>query len=341
MDTATRKHVLVTGGSGFLARYCIAQLLDQGWHVRATLRDPAKAASVRADLGRTSGSSDQLDFVAADLGRDDGWDAAVAGCEYVLHVASPLSVPDASDEEFSRQARDGTLRVLRAAGRNGVRRIVVTSSSSAIAYGTGGRPTPFTEADWSEPNPADTSAYERSKLAAERAAWAWKKENPDGPELVTVCPSAIIGPVMGQDFSDSIQIIAKLFDGSLPGVPRMGFPLVDVRDVADLHVRALTAPVAANQRYIGSGPFLWMADMAKVIRNQVPAVAAKVPKRKLPDWLVRISAWFDPMVKRGLFELGKYRSLSSEKAAKDLGWTPRPVEVSIRDTVESLQALKR
>jgi dihydroflavonol-4-reductase len=167
-----------------------------------------------------------------------------------------------------RPAREGTLRVLRAAARSGVHRVVMTSSGGAISYGRGSRSTPFTEDDWSVPDPSDTSAYERSKLEAERAAWAWTAANPASAELVTICPGAVIGPAIGRQLSTSSQIITKLIDGSLPGLPRIGFPLVDVRDVADLHVRAMTAEVAAGQRYIGAGPFLWMSEIADIIRKE-------------------------------------------------------------------------
>lgn len=340
MRAASPGRVLVTGGSGFIARYCILQLLEKGWHVRTTLRDDKKAARIRAEMPGRDLADDRLHFVVADLESDEGWDQAMGECDFVLHVASPLptSTPK-DDDELLRPARDGTLRVLRHAAKHGVRRVVITSSSAAISYGYGSRSAPFTETDWSEPSPHDTSAYERSKILAERSAWAWKQNHPDGPELVAICPAAVIGPVMGKEFSPSIQIIQKLIDGSLPGLPRIGFPLVDVRDVADLHVRALTARAAANQRYLASGGFFWMAKIAEMIRSEVPAVAGRVPKLRLPDWLVRFAALFDPVLRTRLFELGKYRPLSSAKAARELGWISRPVAISIRDTVRSLETL--
>lgn len=339
MSIAAPGYVLVTGGTGFVARYCIAQLLGSGWRVRATLRNLAQAKRIENELGIKSGD-ERLEFVVANLDHDAGWDDAASGCDAILHVASPLpSATPMGDQDYLRPARDGTLRVLRAAAEHRVRRVVITSSSAAVNYGRGSVAAASTEADWSEPNPSDTSGYERSKIAAEQSAWAWKQEHPEGPEIVTICPAAVIGPVMGRDIPSSVQIISKLIDGSLPGLPRIGFSLVDVRDLADLHVRALTAPNAANQRYIGSGPFLWMDDIAGVIRAESPR--EKTPKLKLPDWIVRLAALGDPVLRSRLFELGKSRPLSSEKAIVQLGWRPRAINLTIRDTVESLNALTK
>lgn len=334
---ASQGTVLVTGGSGYIASFCIAQLLDAGWRVRTTVRDSAKASRIASELSGFTNVG-RLEFAQADLDADDGWDEAIAGCDYVLHIASPLPAANPkNDDELIRPAREGTLRILRAASRQGTRRVVMTSSCAAIGYGTGSRREPFTEDDWSVPDPADTSAYERSKIAAERAAWAWQAEHPNEVELVTICPGAVLGPSMGAHQSASTQIVGKLIDGSLPGLPRISFPIVDVRDVADLHVRALTAETAVGQRYIASGPVLWMADIADVIREEFPAMAARLPRRKLPDWLVRLSALFDPVTRSRLFELGKYRPVSNSKALRDFNWEPRPIAVTIRDTVVSLE----
>jgi len=329
--------VLVTGGSGYVASFCIVELLNAGWRVRTTVRDGAKTSRIKSELCRFA-DVDGLEFAVADLDAEDGWDEAVAGCDYILHVASPLpaAIPK-NDDELTRPAREGTLRILRAAARQGTRRVVITSSCAARCYGTGGRREPFTEDDWSVPDPADTSAYERSKIAAERAAWEWQAEQKSDVELVTICPGAVLGPSMGAHQSASTQIVGKLIDGSLPGLPRMSFPIVDVRDLADLHVRALTTQAAADQRYIASGPVLWMADIAETIRRESPSSAKRVPRRNLPDWLVRLSALFDPVTRSRLFELGKYRPVSSAKALRDFGWEPRPPATTIRDTVASLE----
>ena len=221
-----RGQVLVTGGSGYIAGFCIAQLLREGWRVRATVRSLSREAEVRTSLSSLIDPEAPLVFVAADLNDDAGWPAAANGCDYVLHVASPLPLANPkSDDELVRPARDGALRVLKAARDAGVKRVVMTSSTAAVAYGRGGRREPFTESDWSdETNRADSSAYERSKLIAERAAWAWMAAEGGALELTTICPGAVLGPVLGSDYSASIDIVKKLLDGSLPGLPRFGWP---------------------------------------------------------------------------------------------------------------------
>jgi len=332
--------VLVTGGSGYVASFCIGQLLNAGWTVRTTVRSLSREAEVRGALARLTPHGDRLSVFAADLNADAGWRAAAEGCAGVLHVASPLPLANPkSDDDLVRPARDGALRVLTAARDAGVRRVVMTSSTAAVCYGHGGRREPFTEADWSDPTDrTDSSAYERSKMIAERAAWAWLQAEGGGLELATICPGAVLGPVLGRDFSASIDIVRKLLDGSLPGLPRFGWPLVDVRDIADLHVRALTSPVAAGKRYIGAGPFYWMSDIAEVLRRDLPGAGARAPKAKLANWMVRLSATFDPVIRERLFELDKERPVSAERARTELGWAPRSNDQTILDTAKSLVA---
>jgi len=332
--------VLVTGGSGYIAGFCVAQLLREGTQVRTTVRSPARETAVRAAISKVVDAGDRLEFMAADLNADAGWREACADCSGVLHVASPIPSRNPTDDgELVRPARDGALRVLKAARDAGVRRLVMTSSTAAVAYGHGGRSQPFTEADWSDPGDrSDSSAYERSKMIAERAAWDWHSREGGALELVTVCPGAVIGPVLGGDFSASLDIVKKLIDGSLPGLPHFGWPLADVRDIADLHVRALRAPNAVGQRFIGAGAFYWMEDIARVLRDRVPEVANKVPKRRLPSWLVRLSSAFDPVVRDRLFELDKQRPVSADKAKRELGWAPRGNDDAIIDTAHSLLA---
>ncbi len=337
-----RGTVLVTGGSGYIAGFCIAQLISEGWRVRTTVRSLSREAEVRASLSQLIDLGDQLSFVAADLNADDGWPDAVAGCDYVLHVASPLPTSNPKDDdELVRPARDGALRVLKAAREAGVKRVVMTASTAAICYGRGSRDVPFTEADWSdETNRKDTSAYERSKTIAERAAWAWHKAEGGALELTTVCPGAVLGPVLGSDFSASIEIVRKLMQGDLPGLPRFGWPLVDVRDIADLHVRAMTHPAAAGERFLGAGAFYWMKDIAAVLRAQMPSDSRKVPTRGVPNWVIRLAAAFDPLVRDRLFELDKHRPCSSAKAIETLGWAPRSNDAMIVDTARSLVGQK-
>jgi len=331
------ERVLVTGGTGFIAGHSIVQALNADWRVRTTVRDLAREPALRTVIG-SHAPLDRFEVVAADLNADAGWREAATGCTYVLHIASPFpSVSPKNDAELVQPARDGTLRVLAAAREAGVRRVVMTSSTAAVAYGRGGREEPFTEADWSdETNRSDTSGYERSKTIAERAAWTWMKEQGQALKLVTICPGAVLGPVLGPDRSASIDIIARLLDGSVPGLARFGWPLVDVRDVAALHLLAMTGPGAAGQRYLAAGDFAWMSDIAGVLRERVPLLATRVPRRRLSSPLVRASALVDRAVRSRLYELGKHRAVTAEKARRELGWTPRSNQDAIVATAQSL-----
>ncbi len=326
--------VLVTGASGYIAGFIIKQLLTDGWTVRGTIRNLARADAVRTALGAPG-----LELFAADLGSDAGWEAAVAGCDYVQHIASPIPDREPRDEQdLIRPARDGALRALAAAKGAGVKRVVMTSSMAAIAYG---HPEPrpvFDESYWTDPTNPDTYAYIRSKTYAERAARDWMAQYGIGMEFVTVNPSAVLGPVLGGDFSPSLEVVKKLLDGALPGLPRLGFAVVDVRDVADLHIRAMTAPAMDGERFIAAGKFMWMRDVADVLKIRLGDQAKRVPTRNLPDWLLRIAARFDPTVKMVTPELGKVRECSSAHAKAVLGWVPRPEEETIVDCAESLIA---
>jgi dihydroflavonol-4-reductase len=339
--TTPRGLVLVTGGSGYIAGYCIARLLADGWRVRTTVRSLARAADVRAAIGAIAPGAERIEFAAADLNADAGWADAVAGVDYVLHVASPVPAVDPkSDDELVRPARDGALRVLKAARDAGVKRVVMTSSISAIIFGRGVREAPFTEADWTdETNLEDTSPYDRAKTIAERAAWAWLKAEGGALELATVNPALVLGPVLGADFSVSLGAVKTLIDGSAPAGPRFGFSLVDVRDIAALHALAMTSPAAAGERFIGSGDFYWMRDMARILRDGLGDKGRKAPTLSAPDFVVRGMAIFDPVVRARLYELGKRRVVSSEKARRVLGWTTRPAAETLIDTAKSLQAL--
>ncbi len=336
----TKGLVVVTGGSGYIAAYCIAELLGDGWRVRATLRDPARAAEVRTSIGRIAPNADTIEFAAADLTSDAGWGSALAGAEYVLHIASPVTASDpGNDESIIRPARDGALRVLKAARDAGVKRVVMTSSIAAIAYGRGARAEPFTEGDWTDAtNLKDTTAYARSKTIAERAAWTWQRTAGGKLELVTVNPALVLGPALGPDFSPSLEAIRKLLNRSVPALPRIGFCLVDVRDTARLHLLAMTAPGLDGERFIAASGFFWMKDIASMLKQELGESARKVPSIPLPDFLVRIFAMFDPVLRGRLFELGKRRLVSSEKARQKLGWTTRPVRDTVVETARSLQA---
>jgi nucleoside-diphosphate-sugar epimerase len=284
----------------------------------------------------------RLSFVAADLENDQGWTQAVAGCEYVLHVASPFpaNVP-AHEDELIVPAREGTLRVLRAARDAGVKRVVLTSSFAAIGYGHKPQSAPFNENDWTDLTGNGLSPYVKSKTIAERAAWDFivsqPANQPGNLELSVVNPVGVFGPVLGPDYSTSILFIQRLMDGAVPGVPRLYFGAVDVRDVADLHIRAMTHPAAKGERFLAvAGDFLSVLDMANCLKDRLGPAAKKVPTRQLPDWLIRVASLRDPAIKQILPELGIKKSATSEKATRLLGWTPRSREDSIVATAESL-----
>lgn len=334
--------ILVTGGSGFVGGHALRTLLEGGHDVITTVRNSAKQRAVRDTLSAASAPLDRLRFVMADLAKDEGWADAVRECDFVLHVASPFakSAPK-SEDEFVAMARDGTVRVLRAARDAAVKRVVVTSSFAAIGYGHPQQERPFTEDDWTDPNGADVQPYIRSKVIAERAAWDFIREQGRGLELAVVNPVGIFGPVLGRELSGSVEIIQRMLAGAMPACPRVFFGVVDVRDVVDLHIRAMTDPNANGQRFLAvAGECLSMSDVAHILRARLGDAARRTPQRQLPDWIVRLSSLFKPELRQVVPQLGKIRRASSQKAQTLLGWCPRPCEDTIAATGESLIRLK-
>jgi nucleoside-diphosphate-sugar epimerase len=334
--------VLVTGGSGFIASHTILQLLAAGHKVRTTVRNLSREGEVRAML-RNGGAEpgDQLSLVSTELMSDAGWPAAVSGCEYVLHMASPFPSQVPKDEnELIVPAREGALRVLRASRDAGVKRVVLTSSFAAVGYGHAEREAVFTEKDWTNPSGADVMPYTKSKTLAERAAWDLIDREGAGLELAVVNPVAVFGPVLGPDYATSILLVEKMLDGTLPGVPRICLGVVDVRDVADLHLRAMTNPAAKGERFLAvAGDFMWLLEIARELKERMGERAKRVPTRQLPDWLVRLARFKDPAVKQIIPELGKWKNATSQKAQSVLGWSPRSREESVVATAESLMKL--
>jgi dihydroflavonol-4-reductase len=329
--------VLVTGGSGYIAGFLIRQLVAEGWRVRTTVRSLDKEAAVRALLKVDDA---RLAFFAADLNADAGWAEAMAGCSHVAHVASPVPVKNPTDaNELIAPARDGALRALRAARDAGVKRFVMTSSVAAISYGRGRGVHHFTEADWTDLSKPGLSAYIQSKTIAERAARDWVAREASAMEYCSICPSVVLGPVWSRDYSASVVIVKKLLDGSVRACPDIGFGVVDVRDVADLHVRALRTPGLAGERFIASGRFMKLREIAAVLRAQLGNDARRVPTRSLPDWLVRVTARFSPMARAVVGELGSVRNQDASHAKARLGWQTRAVEESIVDAARALLAL--
>ncbi len=334
--------VLVTGGSGFIGSHTILQLLAAGYQVRTSVRSLKREADVRALLkegGATPG--DRLSFFPADLEADAGWPEAVAGCDHVLHLASPFpSTVPRDEDELVRPAREGALRVLRASRDAGVKRVVLTSSFAAIGYGHEQRDAPFDETSWTDLAGDDVRPYVKSKTLAERAAWEFIAREGGTLELSVVNPVGVFGPVLGPDYSTSILLVQRLMDGALPGCPRLYFGVVDARDVADLHIRAMTLPAAAGERFLAvAGDFMSIEEIALVLRARLGVSARRVPTRQLPNWLVRLAALLDPAVGQIVPELGRRKNATSEKARRLLGWAPRSREEALVATAESLVRL--
>jgi nucleoside-diphosphate-sugar epimerase len=341
-EDAAMSTVLVTGGSGFIGSHCILQLLAAGHEVRTTVRSLKREGDVRALLKQGGVEpGDRLSFYVADLESDAGWPEAVAGCDYVLHVASPFppNIPKHEDELIV-PAREVALRVLRASRDASVERVVLTSSFAAIGYGHKPQTAPFDETSWTDPNGDDVTAYVKSKTLAERAAWDFIAKEGGALELSVVNPVGVFGPVLGPDYSTSILLVQRMMDGAMPGCPKLYFGAVDVRDVADLHLRAMTDPAARGERFLAvAGDFLSVLGIAKLLKARMGAAAKRVPTRQLPNWLVRIAALRDPAVKQIVPELGTVKNGSNEKARRVLGWAPRSNEEALVATAESLLRL--
>jgi nucleoside-diphosphate-sugar epimerase len=321
-SSGKRQRVLVTGAAGFIAGHCAAELAAHGYEVRGTVRPSSQDPKVEGIAT----------IVRADLASDEGWAEAVSGCDYVLHAASPFPLEHPADPDvLVRPAVDGTLRVLRAAAGSGtVRRMVLTSSVAAIRPPGRRFPRPLTEDDWADPDSSD--AYQRSKTRAERAAWDFVKDTPQ-LELAVINPGMTFGPVQraGGRLSTSLEPVRRLLAREVPGVPRLGSNVVDVRDLAIAHRLAMELPAAAGNRYICAGPHLWMSDMAAILARKY-----QVPRRPVPFWLLWLIGRFDPVVRRVLPDIGRSVEVSTDKARRELGWTMRPADETVLDTAASL-----
>lgn len=320
-----KETVLVTGGTGFVGVHCILQLLQKGYAVRTTLRSMKRKEDVIGMLKNGGASSfGDLEFFEADLLKDDNWDVAARGCRYVLHIASPIYLaPPKNEEEMIRPAVDGTLRVLTAARDAGVKRVVMTSNFGAVGYSHTDMRAEITEKEWTDPNQKGLSTYNKSKVLAERAAWDFISQEGRGMELSVINPVAIFGPSLGPDLSSGFGLLKNLFDGKMKAVPNMTFNIIDVRDVADLHIRAMTYPEAAGQRFLAlAGGILSLPEIARLLKERMPAVAGRVSLKRMPDWLLRIVALFNPQAKTVVSMLGINRNASNAKARTILKWQP-------------------
>lgn len=332
--------VLVTGGTGFVGGWCIVELLARGYDVRTTVRRAGSEPSVRAAVARSAAPADRLELVVADLLRDEGWDRAVAGCSAVLHVASPLGSGSASAQELLEAARDGTLRVLRAAMSAGVPRVVMTSAAAAARPPhRSGRVSD--ETVWTDPDERTFDAYRRSKILAERAAWDLAARLDATKRLTTILPGAVFGPVLPGQPLGSVQILRALLQGRFPGLPRFGFRVIDVRDLAALHVRAMTSPEAAGERFLAAGEFLWLEEIARILREELGDDARRVPVRRMPDGIVRALALVIPRLRMLALDLGRTNELTTAKSERILGFAPRPARETIVDCARSLLTIPK
>jgi dihydroflavonol-4-reductase len=331
------EQVLVTGGSGFIASHCIALLLQNGYRVKTTVRSLTRTKDIKSML-KVAGIRDfsPLSFVEADLSKASDWTAAAEGCTYIIHPASPTPGHNATtEEEFVTPAVNGVLFVLRAAKAAGVKRVVLTSAFGAVGMGTN-KTTPYTEDDWTDLN-AELPFYQRSKTLAEKAAWEYIATEGKGLELAVVNPVGVLGPVLDADYSHSIRSIHTLLNGEMKGLPKMSFGYVDVRDVADLHVRAMTHANANGERFLAvAGKAISMLDIARILREAFPEKAARIPKKETPSWLIRTLAIVNPKLRFITPFLGFVKEVSHEKATRLLGWQPRSNKEAVIATAESL-----
>ena len=334
--------VLVTGRTGYLGTHTVAQLLADGYDVRTTVRDLDRADEVHAAVAAAGipaqVARERLEIVAADLAADEGWPEAVADCTYVLHVASPFYTADPEHaDELIGPARDGSLRVLRAARDADVRRVVLTSSFAAVGYSPKADDT-YDESDWTDPDDSQ-SPYIKSKAIAEAAAWDFVRREGEGLELAVINPTGIFGPVLSPRLSSSVALVKAMLDGTSTPMPRLYFGVVDVRDTAALHVRAMTNPKAAGERFLAtSGEPITYRQLSEIIVDRFGPGISGLPIVEMSDDQVREAARTVPALRDAVTRLGKIPVIKTDKAREILGWAPRSVTETIIDTATSLLA---
>ena len=335
-----KETVLVTGGSGFIGSHCIIKLAAAGYNVKATVRDLSRTNKlnqvIQNGLEKYEGQKDlSIDWRVANLMEDSGWEEAMQGCDYVLHVASPVAMELPKDEdEMIRPAVDGTMRVLKAASKAGVKRVVITSSVASITYGTNKQGN-FNEDDWTDPSKKTTNVYAKSKTLAEKAAWEFIESDSSGMELATILPSMVFGPILEEDFGVSVGAVIDMMNGKYPIVPDWDMGVVDVRDVASLEVLAMTKPEAAGKRFVCSADNILMKDQNNYLIGLYPNLAKRIPTRGPPNWFIKFLSLFMPALKMTAESVGKVRKMDSSRARETLGWKPRSAKEAIKSAAES------
>ena len=326
--------VLVTGATGFIGLHCIKQLLDRGYSVNGTLRSQDRQAEVLDSLERNNTPTRHLSLFEVDLNRDSGWNSAIRDCNYVLHVASPFVLTDEDEDFFVKPAVEGVQRALKFSKKHNVKKVILTSSFAAIHETLNDRQESFDEEDWSNPNKPGISFYAKSKTMAELAAWEFMEmENPDF-SLAVINPVLVMGPSLSKDVGTSNSLVKNMINGSVPGTPKIHIGIVDVRDVASVHILAMESSSADGERIIVSEKELWVHEVAAILRD---AGFNKTPKVEFPKWLMKVVALFRKDLALMVPMIGKRRDVSSSKARELLGWKPMKAELSIIDTAQQLK----
>ena len=326
--------VLVTGATGFIGLHCIKQLLDRGYSVNGTLRSQDRQAEVLDSLERNNTPTRHLSLFEVDLNRDSGWNSAIRDCNYVLHVASPFVLTDEDEDFFVKPAVEGVQRALKFSKKHNVKKVILTSSFAAIHETLNDRQESFNEEDWSNPNKPGISFYAKSKTMAELAAWEFMEmENPDF-SLAVINPVLVMGPTLSKDVGTSNSLVKNMISGSVPGTPKIHIGIVDVRDVASVHILAMESSSADGERIIVSEKELWVHEVAAILRD---AGFNKTPKVEFPKWLMKVVALFRKDLALMVPMIGKRRDVSSSKARELLGWKPMKAELSIIDTAQQLK----
>ena len=330
--------VLVTGATGFIGLHCIQQLLSKGYEVNGTVRSLDREGEIRDGLLASGTSHSGLELFSVDLNSDEGWDEAMSGCEYVLHVASPFFLGEPENEDvFIKPAVEGTLRVLKACADADVQKVVLTSSFAAVGYGHPREKEVYTEEDWSSVD-GEISAYAKSKTLAEKAAWEFVENLEESKkfDLTVINPVAVTGPMLTSDIGSSNDFLLKLISGSMPACPKIHMGYIDVRDVAKAHIFSMTEEKTNGERIIVSENEMFFAEVGKTLNE---AGFKKSPTKELPNFLVKIMSFFVGELKTLLSALDRKGDIDKTKAERFFNWEYISTEQSVTETAQQLQEM--